>query len=113
MVEKRTAADAETVQLAPGVTITKLAEGARLQGQLVEMQPSSRVPAHSHPNEQLTYLVSGQLRLLIDETPVQLEPGESVLIPSEANHAAVTEAEASAVAFDVFSPPRDGLPSVD
>ncbi len=113
MVEKRTLVEGEGIAFADGVTITQLSRGERLQGQIVEMAPDSRVDTHSHPNEQLTFAVEGTLSLIVDGEEIQLGAGESLLIPGGAEHAAVTEPDSSAVAFDVFSPPREGLPNVE
>lgn len=113
MSEKRSVERAETVEPAPGVQITRLSTGDRLQAQHVRMAPDSRVDTHDHPNEQLTYLVDGALTLILDGEPVELAPGDSLAIPGEVAHAAVTGPDAGATAIDVFTPPRDGLPDLD
>jgi quercetin dioxygenase-like cupin family protein len=63
------------------------------------------LPRHSHPHEQIGYLVSGQLALTIDTTTYQVRPGDSWCIPGETEHNAVAIEES--VAIEVFSPVRE------
>lgn len=63
------------------------------------------VPAHSHDNEQLTFVISGSWRFEIDGKIVIVGPNEMLYIPPNMVHAA--EALEDVVAYDVFSPPRE------
>lgn len=113
MTAPETVADANTVELAPGVEVTRLASGERLQGQYVQMAPEGRVDAHAHPHEQLTFVLSGRLTLILEKDRYELEATDSLLIPGDVEHAAEADAEAGATAFDVFSPPRGELSNLD
>jgi len=62
------------------------------------------VPEHSHPNEQLTYIVEGALRFWIDGKEIVVRAGEVLCIPSNMPHKA--EALEYTVDLDVFTPPR-------
>jgi quercetin dioxygenase-like cupin family protein len=62
------------------------------------------VPLHSHPNEQLTYIVEGALKFYIDGKEIVVHAGEVLCIPSNMPHKA--EALEDTVDLDVFSPPR-------
>src|SRR5215475_194743 len=62
------------------------------------------VPLHSHPNEQLTYIVEGALKFSIDGQEIVVHAGEVLCIPSNMPHKA--EALEDTVDLDVFSPPR-------
>lgn len=62
------------------------------------------VPRHSHVNEQITWIISGALKLIFDDSEVVLRDGEFLLIPSNMPHSA--EALEDTVDIDVFSPPR-------
>lgn len=110
---KQSVQTADTVELVPGVEITRLSSGERLQGQYVSMAPDSRVDTHHHPNEQLTFVLDGELDLVLADERFTLVAGESLLIPGDVAHAAETGSETGATAFDVFSPPRDALPDLD
>jgi quercetin dioxygenase-like cupin family protein len=63
------------------------------------------IPAHSHPQEQTGYLVSGHLRFLIAGVEHMARAGDSWMIPGGVEHSAnVLE---DSVAIEVFSPVRD------
>jgi len=62
------------------------------------------VPEHSHPNEQLTYIVEGALKFWIDGNEIVVRAGEVLCIPSNMPHKA--EALEYTVDLDVFTPPR-------
>jgi quercetin dioxygenase-like cupin family protein len=62
------------------------------------------VPLHSHPNEQLTYIVEGALKFDIDGQEIVVHAGEVLCIPSNMPHRA--EALEDTVDLDVFTPPR-------
>jgi quercetin dioxygenase-like cupin family protein len=62
------------------------------------------VPEHSHPNEQLTYIVEGALKFWIDGKQITIHAGEVLCIPSNMPHKA--EALEDTVDLDIFDPPR-------
>jgi len=62
------------------------------------------VPEHSHPNEQLTYVLEGALKFWIDGKEIVVGSGETLCIPSNMPHKA--EALEDTVDLDVFAPPR-------
>jgi len=62
------------------------------------------VPEHSHPNEQLTYILEGALKFWIDGKEIIVRSGETLAIPRNMPHKA--EALEDTVDLDVFNPPR-------
>jgi len=62
------------------------------------------VPLHSHPNEQLTYILDGALKFWIDGKEIVVNAGETLCIPSNMPHQA--EALEDTIDLDVFNPPR-------
>lgn len=62
------------------------------------------VPLHSHPNEQITYILEGALKFLLQEKEIVVRAGEVLLIPSGVPHSA--EALEDTIDLDVFCPPR-------
>jgi quercetin dioxygenase-like cupin family protein len=62
------------------------------------------VPEHSHPNEQITYVLEGALKFWIDGRELVVDAGEVLIIPPHMPHKA--EALADTVDLDVFHPPR-------
>lgn len=97
--------EVEPVEMVPGVWRRTLASGERLMLVHVTLEEGAVVPAHSHPHEQVGYVVSGELKMTIGGTEHSLKPGDSYLIPSNVEHGAVTPEGAQVL--DVFSPPRE------
>jgi quercetin dioxygenase-like cupin family protein len=62
------------------------------------------VPEHSHPNEQLTFILEGALKFWIDGRVIVVRSGEVLTIPPDMPHKA--EALEDTVDFDIFYPPR-------
>lgn len=73
------------------------------------LKKGKELPAHSHPQEQTGYLVSGKIILYINGEGHEVEPGDSWSIPGDVVHRA--EIIEDSVAVEVFAPVRqDYLP---
>ncbi len=92
-------------QLAPGVT-TKVAWGDKLMLSVVELEPGSVVPMHSHPHEQAGIVLEGEFDLTIGEETKRVRKGDMYIIPGGVEHGVVTKKE-KAVALDIFHPVRE------
>jgi quercetin dioxygenase-like cupin family protein len=62
------------------------------------------VPEHSHPNEQVTYILEGALKFWIGGQEIVVNAGEVLTIPPNMPHRA--EAVVDTVDLDIFTPPR-------
>jgi quercetin dioxygenase-like cupin family protein len=62
------------------------------------------VPEHSHPNEQVSYILEGALKFRVGGKEIVVGAGEVLAIPPGAPHEA--EALADTIDLDVFTPPR-------
>ncbi len=62
------------------------------------------VPEHSHPNEQLAYVLQGALRFRMGSDEVVVRAGEVLCIPPNVPHMA--EALEDTMVLDVFVPAR-------
>ena len=74
----------------------------------IVLKRGDTVPRHSHHNEQLTYVITGKLRLRLGEQgerEVVVAAGEVLVIPPNLPHSA--EALEDTLDVDVFSPPRE------
>ena len=60
------------------------------------------VPMHSHPNEQISYILSGRLRFHLNDTAIDV--AEILVIPANLPHSA--EALEDTIDLDLFAPPR-------
>lgn len=69
----------------------KLINGAKMTVALIELKDKFVVPMHSHVNEQVTQVISGQMRFIIGEDrakEVLLGPGDVLVIPANLPHEA-------------------------
>ena len=93
----------ELETLSPSIS-RKLVIGDRVMLAHVILKAGSVVPAHSHENEQVTYILKGALKFDIEGREVIVREGEVLHIPSSVVHAA--EALEDTLDLDVFSPVR-------
>src|SRR3546814_19568533 len=77
----------------PGTSRTDLlrhdlsAPGREVIQVLVELAPGAAAPRHSHPGEELVYVVDGVLEYQLDgKPPVTLKAGDVLFIPSGGGH---------------------------
>jgi quercetin dioxygenase-like cupin family protein len=70
----------------------------------VLLSKGAHVPLHSHPNEQITYILSGALKFVLEGREVIVYPGEVLCIPPDVPHEAF--ALEDTVDLDIFNPPR-------
>ena len=91
--------------VAAGVQIKALFGDAAMLN-LVELEPNAAVPLHSHPHEQLGYVVSGEIVMTIAGEDHTLGVGQAYTIPGGTEHAGTAGAEGCAV-LDFFHPIRE------
>lgn len=87
--------------------IRKMVWGEKVMITKMKFKDGFVVPMHSHDNEQMTSVQKGIVRFWFgteDSEPVDIGPGESVVIPGNLPHKAlmIGDVEES----DTFSPPR-------
>ena len=70
-----------------------------------KLEKGALLPKHSHPHEQIGYLVSGHIALTIGDVTHQVNPGDSWCIAEDVEHNAT--AVEDSVAVEVFSPVRE------
>ncbi len=63
-------------------------------------------PPHSHPHEQISHVVSGELLFFLDDKPTRLGPGDMISVPPNAPHA-VQILTGQARIIDAFTPIRE------
>jgi len=73
----------------------------------VELDPGAAVSLHSHPHEQLGYVISGEIVMTIDGDDHRLGPGAAYVIPGGVEHAGAA-GETGCHVLDVFLPIREG-----
>lgn len=71
------------------------------------LEPGMEVRPHSHPFEQLAYILAGRVRFTIGDDVVEVGAGEVVRIPPDVVHCGEPIGDETAVNLDVFAPVRD------
>jgi quercetin dioxygenase-like cupin family protein len=84
----------------------RVVHGDRITLGVIELDPNSVVPEHSHENEQLGMCLSGSLVFRVADESRELGPGEAWTIPGNVPHEVQVGPE-GAVVIDVFVPPRE------
>ena len=91
-------------ELAPGIT-GYYAHGDKSTFGYVELKKGSSVPLHHHINEQITYMIEGQLDMVIGGAACSLTTGMYHVIPSNMPHSAIAITDCKVI--DVFGPVRE------
>jgi quercetin dioxygenase-like cupin family protein len=102
----------ESWRTLPSVTVVDGIDIRVLHGEgmtLVRARCSSgaSMPAHRHPHEQLTWVLSGSLRVTVEGVPSTINAGEVIRVPGNAEHE--TFALESAEILEAFTPRREDL----
>ena len=82
----------------------KIVTGEREMLAQVYLKKGAVVPIHSHESEQITYVLQGALKFLINGEEITVREGEVLLIPSWVEHQA--EALDDTFELDLFAPIR-------
>jgi quercetin dioxygenase-like cupin family protein len=96
--------DIKPKELTPGIT-GHYVHGEKSTFGLVILKEGSAVPAHQHPQEQITYILEGKLQMVIDGKDCLLESGMYHVISPNVVHSAVALTDCQLI--DVFSPVRE------
>jgi quercetin dioxygenase-like cupin family protein len=96
--------DIKAKELVPGIT-GYYAHGENLTFGYIELEPGSSVPLHQHVQEQITYIIEGELDMVIGEEACLLTAGMYYVIPSGTLHSAVARTFCKVI--DAFSPVRE------
>lgn len=97
--------DAKSIQPLPGLTRKTLATSQSMMLCEFTFEAHVEIPIHTHPHEQVGYLVKGHVEMTIDGKKNELKQGDSYCAPSNVPHGALT-LEPSVI-VDTFYPPRE------
>ena len=105
-------ADIPPIQVWDGVRARRV-QGDRVTLAVVELDPDTVVPEHTHASEQNGMVLTGRMTFRVADEERVLEPGGTWRILGDVPHSALAGPQ-GAVVIDVFSPTRadwDELPS--
>jgi quercetin dioxygenase-like cupin family protein len=71
------------------------------------LQPGMEVRPHSHPFEQLAYIVSGRMKFTVGDEVFDAGPGSMIRIPPDVEHCGEPIGDEPVLNLDVFSPIRE------
>jgi quercetin dioxygenase-like cupin family protein len=71
------------------------------------LEPGMEVRPHSHPFEQLAYILAGRVRFTVGGEVVEVGAGEVLRIPPDVIHCGEPVGNETAINLDVFAPVRD------
>ncbi len=90
--------------LVPGIT-GYYAHGDKLTFGYVELEAGAAIPLHHHPHEQVTFIVEGQLDMVIGDENCSLTAGMYHVIPGNMPHSAIARTNCKVI--DAFGPVRE------
>lgn len=99
-----------TEEVLPGIT-RQVVNGQNQTMVRYVYQPGSVFPVHSHPQEQITVVVSGHIAFDLDGHRLVLGPGEVAVIPPNLPHGAEVVGTDVVETFNALSPRRSNNPS--
>ncbi len=94
----------EPREILPGFW-ARMVHSDRLTVAFWEIEAGARLPAHSHPQEQVTAVLAGELEMTVGGATRVLGPGAVAVIPGQVEHSGRALSPCRVV--DAFSPPRD------
>ncbi len=97
-------ADNATKKSFLGTEFDVLAVGEQCMLTRMQFLKGRDVPPHSHPNEQIGFVLSGRFRFVFGRFDEVLGPGDSYCIPAGVEHHIEMIEDGEVV--EVFSPPR-------
>ena len=88
-----------------GVQI-KAISGEYIQMTFIQLEPGF-VSSHKHPEEQMGYILSGEIELVIGQERMECIGGDGYFIPSETLHSFRVLSKQPVELLEVFSPPKE------
>lgn len=95
----------KSVELGGGVSRRILAYDKQLMTVEVSFETGAAGSVHTHPHTQCSYVLSGKFRYSIEDETVDMNPGDSITVPSGLLHG--TTCLEKGVLLDIFAPMRD------
>jgi quercetin dioxygenase-like cupin family protein len=97
--------EANAVEMLPGLIRRVLATSDVMMLAEFTFEEGVEVPEHTHPHDQVGYVVAGRMHMVMGEETVECGPGDSYHAPCGVPHSGA--ALERSVVVDVFSPPRE------
>ncbi len=87
-----------------GTVVRQFINGQTMTVARISFTNGAATLAHSHDNEQISLVISGEMEFMVEGETTIVRAGELIHLPSNSWHGA--KANAESVLLDMFSPPR-------
>ena len=94
-------------EMVPGLFFQPVV-GDRVMANFVRFEPHTEAPLHWHEEEQISFVLEGELEFEVAGETWMLTRGQAVVIPPNVPHGARTH-DGPCLEVDVFHPPRRAL----
>jgi quercetin dioxygenase-like cupin family protein len=99
------------IDIAPGIKRQTIAAGPTMYQMRAELAAGSRLPEHTHPQEQIAHVIKGRMKLIVSGKAHELAAGDAFYLASNVPHGVETIEDTTVI--DTFSPPRDDYLALD
>jgi len=95
-------------EVSPGAS-RRIISGDKIMLVLWELKPGAEVPLHSHPHEQVTYVLQGKAEVTVGDEKMIVGPGDVYHVPFQSNlkHEVKVLGEETFIELDIFHPIRE------
>jgi quercetin dioxygenase-like cupin family protein len=97
----------EPIEMVPGLNFQPVL-GEKVMVNFVSFAPHTEAPRHWHDEEQISFVIDGEMEFEVGEEKRTVRRGEAIVIPPNVPHAARTY-DNTCLEVDVFHPPRQGV----
>jgi quercetin dioxygenase-like cupin family protein len=101
--------EVEEVEARKGI-FSKTVTMGKIQIVLYRYLPGSIFEVHSHPEEQMTIGIEGELEFSVGGIRSSFKEGDVVHIPSNIGHSAINRGNIAAVTLNIYNPARRESP---
>jgi quercetin dioxygenase-like cupin family protein len=92
----------ECIEVRPGI-FGATVHTPQLTATLYRYETGSHWETHSHPQDQMTYVIEGAIDFVVDGQPATLVAGQLAALPGGVPHSAAVPATRGAVSLNVFT----------
>src|SRR5204863_7181590 len=89
------------IEICPGIRRRTHAHGRTMYQMVAELAAGSRMPEHTHSQEQIVHILCGRMKLIVAGVAHELRPGDSHYLASNSSHG--VEIVEDTLVMDMFS----------
>lgn len=99
------------IEICPGIRRRTQVHGRTMYQMVAHLSAGSRMPEHSHAQEQIVHILSGRMKLIVEGVAHELQTGDSFYLAGNVPHGVETIEDTRVL--DTFSPPREDYLKID